>query len=177
MSPELDQKLCLAYPKIFTYQESGDLRFGFEFDDGWYPIIDNCCKLVQNHIDWQDKRIQQIKHENKIRAALLAGDTSLFDQEYKTFSDEYRKRKHTGFMESTRPQPVPRRIPQVVAEQIKEKFGTLRFYYEGGDTFCAGVISMAEQMSSNICEVCGTYGETGGKGYIRTLCVVHRLAT
>lgn len=178
MSPELDQQLCLAYPKIFTrtYQETDKLQFGFECGDGWYHIINNSCRLIQSHISWQDKRIQQIKHTNKIRAALLAGDSSLFDNEYKIFSNEYRKQKHTEFMESARPAPVPRSIKQLVADQIKEKFGTLRFYYDGGDDFCAGVVAMAEQISSNTCEVCSAYSETGGTGYIRTLCVVHRLA-
>lgn len=178
MSPELDEKLCLAYPKIFikTYSEDGKNIFGFECDDGWYHIINNSCRLIQSHISWKDKRIKQIKHTNKIRAALLAGDTSLFDHEYKMFSDAFRESKHTEFMESARPEPVPRGVKQLVADQIKEKFGTLRFYYDGGDEFCAGVVAMAEQISSNTCEVCGTYGETGGTGYIRTLCAVHRLA-
>jgi hypothetical protein len=41
-------------------------------------------------------------------------------------------------------------IPQVVAEQVKEKFGTLRFYYRGGDDFIDGLVSMAEGISGFI---------------------------
>lgn len=41
-------------------------------------------------------------------------------------------------------------IDQVVAEQVKEKFGTLRFYYRGGDEFVSGLVSMAEGMSGFI---------------------------
>jgi hypothetical protein len=51
---------------------------------------------------------------------------------------------------------VPELVDQVVAKQIKEKFGTLRFYYDGGDEFIRGLDSMAASMSSVTCEVCGT---------------------
>ena len=64
--------------------------------------------------------------------------------------------------------------PQVVAEQVKEKFGTLRFYVSGGDDYTNGIIAMAEQMSGKVCEECGTPGDTGGKGWISTLCPTHR---
>lgn len=66
------------------------------------------------------------------------------------------------------------KVHQVVAEQVKEKFGTLRFYTRGGDDYTQGVISMAEAMSGRVCEECGSPGETGGKGWISTLCDKHR---
>jgi hypothetical protein len=66
------------------------------------------------------------------------------------------------------------KCPQVVAAQVKEKFGGLRFYVDGGDEYTHGIISMAEQMSGKVCEECGTPGETGGKGWISTLCPTHR---
>ena len=62
---------------------------------------------------------------------------------------------------------------QVVAEQIKEKFGTLRFYYRGGDATVAGMIQVAECISGVTCERCGAPGTTGGQGWIRTLCARH----
>ena len=34
--------------------------------------------------------------------------------------------------------------PQVVVEQVKEKFGGLRFYYQGGDEQIHGMVRMAE---------------------------------
>ena len=46
-------------------------------------------------------------------------------------------------------------VPQLVAEQIKEKFGTLRFYAYGGDEKTAGMIEMAEALSGRMCEECG----------------------
>jgi len=65
-------------------------------------------------------------------------------------------------------------VAQVVADQVKEKFGTLRFYYTGGDEYISGLVSMAESMSGVTCEDCGAPGETGGGGWITTLCKTHR---
>lgn len=66
-------------------------------------------------------------------------------------------------------------VEQVVVEQIKEKFGGLRFYYEGGDDQISGMVRMAEAWASHACEECGAPGTLGGKGWIRTLCPVHRV--
>jgi hypothetical protein len=65
-------------------------------------------------------------------------------------------------------------VAQVVADQVKEKFGTLRFYYTGGDDYISGLVSMAESMSGVTCEECGAPGESGGSGWISTLCETHR---
>ncbi len=62
---------------------------------------------------------------------------------------------------------------QVVAVQIKEKFGTLRFYTNGGDEQIYGMIRMAESMSAVTCEVCGNSGKLRSGGWIRTLCDSH----
>lgn len=64
-------------------------------------------------------------------------------------------------------------ITQLVANQIKEKFGNLRFYHSGGDRFCDGLITMAETLSQCTCENCGLANETVGhttKNWIQTLC-------
>ncbi len=63
--------------------------------------------------------------------------------------------------------------PQVIVEQVKEKFGGLRFYYQGGDDFIHGAVWLAESLSLQICEECGTPGERRGGGWIRTLCNKH----
>ena len=64
--------------------------------------------------------------------------------------------------------------PQVVIEQIKEKFGGLRFYYQGGDEFIHGAVWFAETMSTTLCEECGAPGHRTNGGYIQTLCKKHR---
>ena len=63
------------------------------------------------------------------------------------------------------------------AAQVKEKFGGLRFYVDGGDDWVYGAISMAESMSYRTCEVCGAPGVTRGEGWIRTTCDQHSKPT
>ena len=64
-------------------------------------------------------------------------------------------------------------IPQVTVAQIKEKFGGLRFYYDGGDEYIHGLVSMAESWADIACEECGGIGERRSGGWIRTLCDKH----
>lgn len=66
-----------------------------------------------------------------------------------------------------------KKIEQVVAVQIKEKFGGLRFYYEGGDDHIGGMVTMAESWASVTCEQCGAPGEIRHGGWIKTLCDKH----
>jgi len=67
-----------------------------------------------------------------------------------------------------------RDVPQVVAEQVKEKFGTLRFYYRGGDDYVRGLVSMADAMSAVTCEECGKPGELKTQGWWSVRCDEHR---
>ena len=64
-------------------------------------------------------------------------------------------------------------IPQVIASQIKEKFGGLRFYFIGGNELTRGAIELAETMSYRICEQCGKPGSPREEGWIQTLCDEH----
>jgi hypothetical protein len=49
-------------------------------------------------------------------------------------------------------------MPEVVALQIKEKLGILRFQYRGGDDIAAGMVAMTAALSARICECCGQSG-------------------
>jgi len=62
-------------------------------------------------------------------------------------------------------------IAQVVAEQVKEKYGGLRFYFRGGDNLIEGMVWLAEHLSLHICETCGsTQNVSQSEGWIVTLC-------
>ena len=61
-------------------------------------------------------------------------------------------------------------VAQVTLDQVKEKFGTLRFYYTGGDDVIDGMVRMAESMSGVMCEECSAPAKTHGPGWIRTIC-------
>jgi hypothetical protein len=59
--------------------------------------------------------------------------------------------------------------------QMKEKFGSLRIYQDGGNRRIDGLIRMTESLSSGICEVCGEVGflvrsGSGEGGWYKTMC-------
>lgn len=73
----------------------------------------------------------------------------------------------------------------ILVDQIKEKFGGLRFYithdFEAGqglheDCPVWAAIEEAERASLIICEMCGQPGERRRGSWIRTLCDVHAVA-
>lgn len=61
-------------------------------------------------------------------------------------------------------------VGQIVVLQIKEKFGTLRIYVDGGNEYTSAVINFAEYMSGFICETSGEFKNVGfnKKGWIKT---------
>ena len=65
------------------------------------------------------------------------------------------------------------REPQIVAFQVKEKYGSLRFYLETESTAKQdAMISFAENLSRSICEVCGSTNNVKirGTGFLKTRC-------
>jgi hypothetical protein len=64
-------------------------------------------------------------------------------------------------------------VQPVVAVQVKEKFGALRFYTTGGDEYTRGLIWAADAMSAFICEKCGAPAVSSGNGWIVTHCAEH----
>lgn len=55
--------------------------------------------------------------------------------------------------------------------QVKEKFGTLRLYCEGGGKdVIAAIINEAVDESARTCEDCGALGHSRPSGWIVTLC-------
>ena len=104
---------------------------------------------------------------------LKAGDSTLFDEEMKDLlnRDYVEKRKQELIDQPLR--EIPELVPQVTLDQVKEKFGTLRFYYTGGDDYIGGLVSMAESMSGVTCEECGKPGTQTSGGWIKTVCKEH----
>ncbi|MCX9156490.1 hypothetical protein OPU71_10190 [Niveibacterium sp. 24ML] len=67
--------------------------------------------------------------------------------------------------------------PQVVAIQVKEKFGALCFYVRNANDVQRGMIAMAEAMSVRICDECGKPGKLLiANGWHMTRCDEHENA-
>jgi len=61
----------------------------------------------------------------------------------------------------------------IQALQVKEKFGSLRFYVTGGSNKAYEAIERAERKSWKICEVCGAPGKLIDDGWMKTRCKEH----
>lgn len=157
MRKELDEKLCEQFPLIFADRHKDPsetcMYWGFECGDGWYNIIYALCRTIQNHIDNNRRQIEWANEWN----------AKVNDPDYKWDSLAERE-----------PRDVPKEVPQVVAMQVKEKFGSLRFYVSSADDEVFAMIDMAENMSCVTCEVCGSPGELRNEGWMKTLCDEHK---
>jgi hypothetical protein len=156
MNEELDKKLVETYPELYKNRD-GDIRetlmgFGFEVGNGWYQIIDTLsCALTMSHRSAKDSLEYWKSNLDKEMWKGRVGTQEDIDKAQKKFDET----------------PCP------VAVQVKEKFGTLRFYVDGATDKHYNYIDFAELMSGRTCEECGKQGQTYYMGWHRTLCDEH----
>lgn len=178
MEFDLDKRLSETYPLILSQKYKGTpadpFYFGFECGPGWFNIIDRLCRNIQNHIDQRAEDHNRAVAHNKMRDEMLAGDFTEFENRFVKLSHgdtDWVERNRAEIL--AKPWPVPELVEQVVAAQVKEKFGTLRFYYDGGDEYVSGMVRMAEAMSGCTCEQCGAPGKSYNTGWMQTMCEAH----
>jgi hypothetical protein len=86
---------------------------------------------------------------------------------------------HQDWIQEARRYRVQHNIPltetphPVTVQQVKEKWGTMRFYYHGGDDWIQGMVMMAEALSTTTCEVCGAPGVLQGDHWCYVSCELH----
>jgi len=199
MNKHLDEYLCKKYPKIFEDRHKPMsetcMCWGFSCESGWFYLIDQLCADIQQHVDtpqWVDQWGNSIK---QLYNSIMWNRCFYHIAKLVAFGEFPNLKRSEGFVVSVNKNSkrqwavynwfckwfqfnikcvrsnVP--VPQLVADQVKEKFGTLRFYYHGGDEYCRSIISFAESLSSRICEVCGRTDElvaTHGRNWVRTTC-------
>lgn len=173
MTPELEKQLVEKYPKIFVDGKcviGGSLCIG----DGWNTLVDKTCAVIQWHIDQEQNQIESATQYNSMVVTAQGGNWELFDKYFEKMSATWRDQEHKNIeFGLAKLRKVPKPVEQVIAVQVKEKFGGLRFYIDGGDKYTDGVITLAESMSFSICEVCGHPGIARRGGWIRVLCDEH----
>lgn len=196
MNKHLDKHLCDKYPKIFVDRNASPqkscMHWGFP-GNGWFTLLDSMCGTIQHHLDnpmWEHKRGNWIKNLwNRTIWNWIVYPIARFV----AFGELPKLRRKTGIVVNNHSerqwkvyrwfskwfscnlkfQPPKNPPKQVVAAQVKEKFSSLRFYYDGGDDYIRGIVSFAESLSYMICEQCGKMDETvsrNSKGWIQTRC-------
>ena len=163
---EFEKKMAERFPRYF-----GENAFfgGFAIGEGWYDIIGNLVAQIDHYTKWKrNTRAHQLRLDrarDKGRDAVL--DFICKGKEPTTWDED----RADNIMET--PPAIPDRVEWIRVEQIKEKFGGLRFYYSGGDEHIAGMVTMAEVWAGRSCETCGNLGKRREGGWIRTLCDTH----
>jgi len=137
------------------------IQFGLECENGWFMLLDELMSNIQNHIrnynDSADKSLKNKKIENIIK--------------YFINHSSFNSLKRKFFIKLLDIFPKGRPHLKFKVTQIKEKFGGLCFYYYGGDDVIDGMVYLAESLSYNICETCGTTKNVGRtKGWVYTIC-------
>lgn len=186
MKTELQQKLLTKYPEFFQKElpiYSGDstkeilentekllnqkemvipIQFGFECGDGWYMLLDELMSEIQNYLKYKNESLDRaFKHK-------ILWD---FQRWLRFNSGKQHSWKNTLaewiYKKALKGKPNV----SVQIDQVKEKFGGLRFYYSGGDKEIAGMVRLAESLSYKICETCGSTQHVGQtRGWIYTIC-------
>lgn len=159
------ERLEEAYPQAFR-----NVYCGISINEGWYHIIESLCRNVKSHVKWKrNVRARELLQNRAYKRGHAAVLKFLCKDKEPTMWDETRAEEimENGLIE-------PRKsVRHIEVHQIKEKFGGLRFYYEGGDEYVRGLVDMAESWASHTCETCGNLGKQRSGGWIRTLCDVH----
>lgn len=167
---EFTKRMTEKYPRYF----GEDKRYGgFAIGEGWYPIIESLVGQIDHYTKW--RRNMRARDLKKVRAkakGLEAMIQFMAGKKGRAPSDWDIERAEEAMENVINITP---KVNWIHVEQIKEKFGGLRFYYQGGDEHISGMVTMAEVWAHRSCETCGNVGEQRNGGWIRTLCDKHEV--
>jgi hypothetical protein len=149
MRKELQDKLYSKYPKIFVQKDwsiqESCMPWGIDTPDSWYSIIDCLCFRIQIICDKGRKEYIRFPFGGFF---------------YKLFKNA----RFYGIL-------FTKKVAQVEFTQVKEKFGSLRVYYSGGDNYIDDLIYFAEDLTTEVCAVCGSNQNVEStNGWITFLC-------
>jgi hypothetical protein len=164
--------LIKKYPDLFPIQEDSQepfALFGFECDIGWYDIIENACQIIysdykhySNYFNSFKKDLENIEKTITLRQEWDKDKSREWiiqktEESFKFYSEKLTNEKTT--------------LP--ITAQIKEKYGTLRWYVDTTNRCHQKIIDFTELMSEITCETCGARGKTYRIGWHKTLCIEH----
>lgn len=147
LTKEKEAHLLATYAEIFSEMP----RPGLPVGDGWYSLLELLCRELIHPRNILAQQMETCK-ECIVSGKGLEGMWT--PQVLETLTNA-----HAAAIAS---------IPK--AQQVKEKFGGLRFYVLGGDARAHGLISFAEALSYRTCEECGNVGKQVECWGWQTLC-------
>ena len=161
------KKKAEKYPRYFG---EGKRYGGFAIGEGWYQIIETLVANIDHYT--KHKRSMRARDLLKVRAKKRGLDAMInFMAGKRTAPSDWDiERAEEAMVTDIEVTP---KLEWIEIQQIKEKFGGLRFYYSGGDDRISGMEDMAESWAAHTCETCGDKGERRHGGWIRTLCDKH----
>jgi hypothetical protein len=164
---EFEKHMAEKYPRYFG---EGKRYGGFAIGEGWYQIIESLVGNIDHYTkhrrNCRARDLRKLRAKNKGMEALIE-----FMAGKKHTPSDWDIERAEEAMENDI--DVTPKLDWINIAQIKEKFGGLRFYYDGGDDEISGMVRMAEAWADHTCEDCGNKGERRSGGWIRTLCDVH----
>lgn len=148
MYKEFEEK----YPLLFRNKDEREPinLFGIECRSGWKSLLNNAFQLMYG----------TYKHELRTYQYWTAQQASESTSQQKINDNQNIYANKLIEAESQLP----------IIAQIKEKFGTLRLYCDNVNDYVRGIIDLAEAMSAETCEVCGSRGNCVGGKWVQTLC-------
>lgn len=165
---EFEKHMAEKYPR---YCGENAHFGGYAIGEGWYPIIESLIGQIDHYTKW---RRNMRANDLRVNRAYMNGRDALIKHlsRGKAVPSEWDEHRADDIIENFGFKITPK-VEWVRIAQIKEKFGGLRFYYDGGDDTIQGMVTMAEVWASRTCEQCGNKGKQRGGGWIRTLCDEH----
>lgn len=164
---QFNKYLIEKYPNLFPKDSEGNAIqpvCGVYCPVGWYSLVDTLCEAISTYCCMQlvytEKRkwwrLSKLFFFTKIFIHFYNFVFRKFDKDGIIFKSFYKLKNllypYHNYNTSN--------VPPVTIDQIKEKFGELRFYYQGGDAKVAGMVSFAEYLSSKTCQTTGARGSS-----------------
>lgn len=161
------KKMSEKYPR---YCGQNDRFGGFAIGEGWYHIIEQLLAEIDHYTKW--RRNMRANDLKKLRAMKKGRDALIQFMAGKRHNPTEWDIERADHVMANGVDVTPKFQP-IRIEQVKEKFGGLRFYFSGGNDEISGMVRMAELWAGNTCETCGNKGERRSGGWVRTLCDTH----
>lgn len=164
MNRHYDRYLVAKYKPLYQNRNAPMTQtamcWGFEVGNGWFDIINKLSYFLC--YDWLQAQSNVNHKTSRLGQTLFTGEQTKYNYLVTT--------QHV--IDALAKQDAAyKAVPMAV--QIKEKYGTLRFYVHGATEQQYAYIEFAEALSANVCEVCGDRGSRRGYGWITTRCNKH----